>query len=115
MSESEQSKREIEPDESFEAPDNLDQVYEQTIRDALEILGDDDRPAGFHLTLHRGDGIGFATGMGPKLVDGTGPTLPVVEMVAHHLWTVHQRTNGMDMEELALAAADYAEDIDDAN
>lgn len=98
----------IEREEEFEPREGLEDQYEQTIRQTVKILTDDeDPPHGFHISLHRGDGVGFTTGMSPELVSGTGPTLPAVEMLAQHLSTVHQQTEGMDIDELALLAASH--------
>jgi hypothetical protein len=104
----------IERDEEFSPPEQLEDNYEQTIRQTVKILEDDeDRPQGLYLAIHRGDGIGFTTGMSPELVSGVGPTLPAVEMLAQHLSTVHQQTNGMGLDELALLVASHVKEWDD--
>jgi len=111
-----QSDGAIERDEGFEAPDGLEDRYESTIRQTVKILEDDeDRPEGIFLSIHRGDGIAFSTGMSPELVDGVGPTLPAVEMLAEHLQTVHRQTQGMSKQKLALLAANYSERMGDTD
>lgn len=103
----------VEQDQDFEAPEGLEDRYEQTIRQTVKILEDsDDRPEGIYLSIHRGDSVGFTTGMSPELVDGVGPTLPAVDMLAQHLLTVCDQTSGMGLEELALLAANHAKKID---
>lgn len=104
----------IEVKEDFEPPSDLDQEYEETIRQTVKTLSDgEDRPEGFHISLHRGDGVGFTTGMSYELVSDVGPTLPAVEMLAEHLSTVHQQTQGMEIDELALLAARHVKKWDD--
>lgn len=104
----------IERIEDFEPPEGLEDQYEQTIRQTVKILTDEqDRPEGIYLSIHRGDGIGFTTGMSPELLSGVGPTLPAVEMLAQHLSTVHQQTQGMGIDELALLAASHVKEWDE--
>jgi hypothetical protein len=106
----------IERNEDFEASDSLEAEYKSTLRQTVKILEDDeDRPEGIFLSIHRGDGVAFTTGMAPELVDGVGPTLPAVEMLAQHIDTVHQQTQGMSRRELAALAANYSERMGDSD
>lgn len=99
--------------EDIEPPEGLDDKYEQTIRQAVKILTDDeDRPQGIFLSIHRGGGVEFATGMSPELVSDIGPTQSAVDMLAQHLSIVYQQTQGMDLYELAQHAAHLAKQLD---